>query len=162
MTYPDDLENDEFDNGQQTQQQESHNLQRLRERDKIASRLEKENAALKREIAFNASGIDLNSPIGKLFAKAYDGAPSVDAVKAAAIESGVLAPPAPVVSDEEAADLAVIAQVASSNNSTAGAASNTLTVEEVAGWSMQKSLQFQRSHPTEWEALKRGEDVLRP
>lgn len=161
MTYPDDL--DEFDGqDEQQEQQESHDIRRLRERDKLAKKLEKENADLKREIAFTASGIDLTSPTGKLFAKAYDGAPNVDAVKAAAIEYGVIAPPAPVVSDEEAAELQVIAQVAASSTSTGGVLSNKITVEDAAGWDTNTAMRFARTHPTEWEALKRGEEVLRP
>jgi hypothetical protein len=57
-----------------------------------------ERDAAKRELAFIKAGIDLDTPTGKLFAKAYDGANDVEAVTAAAKEYGVIntsqAPPA--------------------------------------------------------------------
>ena len=45
----------------------------------------------KRELALMKAGIDLDSPQGKLFAKAYDGEISVEAVKASAAEYGLIA-----------------------------------------------------------------------
>lgn len=60
-----------------------------------------EAATAKKELAFLRAGIDLDSPQGKLFAKAYDGEPSLDAVKAAAQEYGLL--DAPSVPAEELA-----------------------------------------------------------
>lgn len=60
-----------------------------------------EAAAARKELAFLKAGIDLDSPQGKLFAKAYDGEPSLDAVKAAAQEYGLL--DAPSVPAEELA-----------------------------------------------------------
>lgn len=47
--------------------------------------------AAKRELALMKAGIDLNSPTGKLFVKAYDGEISVEAIKAAAGEYGLIA-----------------------------------------------------------------------
>lgn len=160
MTYPDDILDEE--DQQSTQQQESHDIRRLRERDKIATKLERENAQLKLDLAFTHSGIDMTNPVGQLFVKAYDGAPTVEAVKESAVKYGVLAPPPPVVSEQEAQDLAVIAQAGVSNSATSGAPSNTITPDDAAGWSMDAAMRFARSHPTEWEALKRGEDILRP
>ena len=161
MTYPDeDLDNDLEQ--QDTQTQESHDIRRLREKAKNADKIAAENAQLKRDLALTQSGIDLTSGVGKLFVKAYDGAPTVEAVKASAIEFGVIAPPEPVVSDEERQQLQQIAQVAVANSATSGAPSNTISPNDAAGWSMDESMRFARTHPTEWEALKRGEDVLRP
>lgn len=158
MTYPDDVLEDQQDE----QQQESHNIRQLREKARNADRVAAENEQLKRELALTKSGVDLTSPIGQLFAKAYDGPATADAVKASAVEYGVLAPPPPVVNDEEAADLRQIAEVAVSNSATAGAPSNSISPNDAAGWGMDEAMRFARSHPTEWEALKRGEDVLRP
>lgn len=62
-----------------------------------------EAEAAKRELAFLKAGIDLDSPGGKLLAKAYDGAPTVEAIKAAAVEYGVIQNEAPAVSAEELA-----------------------------------------------------------
>ena len=47
--------------------------------------------AAKRELALIKSGVDVESPTGKLFAKAYDGEISVEAIKAAATEYGLIA-----------------------------------------------------------------------
>ena len=66
-----------------------------------AQRAAAEAAAAKKELAFLRAGIDLDSPQGKLFAKAYDGEASLDAVKAAAQEYGLL--DAPSVPAEELA-----------------------------------------------------------
>lgn len=53
-----------------------------------ARRAEAETA--QRKLAFIEAGIDVNTPTGKLFAKAYDGEFSLDAVKAAATEYGLI------------------------------------------------------------------------
>jgi hypothetical protein len=67
-----------------------------------------ELASAKRELAMLKAGVDLESPIGKLFAKAYDGDTAADAIKAewAAIapKAGTDTPvaPEPVITDDEA------------------------------------------------------------
>ncbi len=53
------------------------------------AKLEAQNA--KRELALMKVGIDLESPTGKLFAKAYDGEITVEAIRAAAGEYGLIA-----------------------------------------------------------------------
>lgn len=49
-----------------------------------------EAEAAQRKLAFIEAGVDVNTPTGKLFAKAYDGEFSLDAVKAAATEYGLI------------------------------------------------------------------------
>lgn len=49
-----------------------------------------ELAKAKRDLALAQAGIDVNSPTGKLFVKGYDGEPTVEAIKAAASEYGLL------------------------------------------------------------------------
>lgn len=49
-----------------------------------------EAAAAKRELALMKAGIDISSGAGKLFAKAYDGEASVEAIKSAAAEYGLI------------------------------------------------------------------------
>jgi 23S rRNA U2552 (ribose-2'-O)-methylase RlmE/FtsJ len=71
---------------------------------KHVKRIETENRELKqqmesarsaqRELALIKAGVDISSPTGRLFAKAYDGELDVDAVKTAAMEYGVVSPPA--------------------------------------------------------------------
>lgn len=58
-----------------------------------------EAEAAQRKLAFIEAGIDVNSPTGKLFAKAYDGEFSLDAVKAAATEYGLIGEPPKVNAD---------------------------------------------------------------
>lgn len=82
---------------------------------KHVKRIESENKALKqemeaarsaqRELALIKAGVDISSPTGRLFAKAYDGELDVEAVKSAAMEYGVVAPPSPTTAspDEQAA-----------------------------------------------------------
>lgn len=53
-----------------------------------AKRADAETA--QRKLAFIEAGIDINAPTGKLFAKAYDGEFTLEAVKAAASEYGLI------------------------------------------------------------------------
>lgn len=62
----------------------------LEKRAKGADTAKAEAEAAKRELAMLRAGIDLDTPQGKLFAKAYDGESTLDAVKAAAEEYGVI------------------------------------------------------------------------
>lgn len=53
----------------------------------------------KKELAFIKVGIDLETPTGKLFAKAYDGDSTPEAISAAAAEYGIIKGASPVVAD---------------------------------------------------------------
>ena len=55
-----------------------------------ANEAKAEANAAKRELALMKAGINLDSPTGKLFVKAYDGEISVEAIKAAAGEYGLI------------------------------------------------------------------------
>lgn len=48
------------------------------------------NAELARENAFLKAGVDLESPVGKMFTRAYDGELDADAIKAEAAQVGAL------------------------------------------------------------------------
>lgn len=73
----------------------------LEKRAKQADQIKAEAESAKRELAFLKAGIDLNTPQGKLFAKAYDGEFTADAVKSAAEEYGVLEAAKPAIPTEE-------------------------------------------------------------
>lgn len=75
----------------------------LEKRAKEASAAKAEADAAKRELAFLKAGIDVSTPQGKLFAKAYDGDFTVEAVAAAAEEYGVIEAKSPEVPAEELA-----------------------------------------------------------
>ena len=69
--------------------QESHNIKLLREKAEAGEKATRELAQAKRELAVLQSGIDVESPAGKLFLKAYDGDNTVEAIKAAAEEYAI-------------------------------------------------------------------------
>jgi len=75
----------------------------LERRAKQGDRATAERDSLMRELALLKAGIDVTTPQGKLFAKAYDGEPSVDAITEAAREYGVLGSDVPAKADELAA-----------------------------------------------------------
>jgi len=68
-----------------------------------AEQAKAEAAAARKELLLAKAGIDSDKGPGKLFARAYDGELTLDAIKAAAQEYGVLTPAAPAVPPAEAA-----------------------------------------------------------
>lgn len=101
----DEYSNEDFDAETEQQQPESPRKndwrRRLEQEAEEGRRAKEEAAQARRELAFIKAGIDLDSPTGKLFAKGYDGDVSIEAVKAAAVEYGVLTPERPAVPAEE-------------------------------------------------------------
>lgn len=85
---PDDVDDDG--------QNDSPNWRReLEEKARRADDLEAQLAEVKRQQAFNEAGITSANPAYKYFTKGYDGDMTVDAIKAAATEAGILrVPPA--------------------------------------------------------------------
>jgi hypothetical protein len=79
------------------------------------AKLEAQNA--KRELALMKAGIDLDSPTGKLFVKAYDGDITVEAIKAAAGEYGLIATSQTA---DVANDLAAIDRVSQASTGSGG------------------------------------------
>lgn len=100
------LDNNEFDNDYENDSDQTNNepdrnsrqfVRKLEEEAKAGKQAAKERDAVKaeaeaarRELAFLKAGIDVDSPTGKLFAKAYDGSADLDSVKAAASEYGLI------------------------------------------------------------------------
>ena len=60
----------------------------LRQEKKARKDAEEKLTALERRDAIREAGIDTSSPLGKFFADKYDGEPTAEAVKAAAIAAG--------------------------------------------------------------------------
>lgn len=75
----------------------------LEKRAKAAEKAAAERDAAMRELVMLKAGINPETPQGKLFVKAYDGEPTLEAVKAAAQEYGVLDAPTPAIPAEEIA-----------------------------------------------------------
>lgn len=83
------------------------NIAQLRKAADDGAKARTEAEALKREIAFLKAGVNLESAVGKMFAKAYDGELDVEMIKQGATEVGAITPVAapapeapPVVHDE--------------------------------------------------------------
>jgi hypothetical protein len=87
-----DLDDDDDDDAQQGQQappqgqQDSDQFRNMRKKANKADRLERENALLR-------AGIDLESDLGSMFAKGYDGPLEVAAMREAATKVGAYKPP---------------------------------------------------------------------
>lgn len=96
-----------------------------------AKQAKAEAEAAKRELALIKAGVNLDSPQGRLFAKGYDGAADVAAIKAAAIEYGVIESDEPSVPAEELAahDRLSAAAAVSSHSVDEG----SVAVDEVRG-----------------------------
>ena len=75
----------------------------LEKRAKAAEKAAAERDAAMRELVMLKAGINPETPQGKLFVKAYDGEPTLEAVKAAAQEYGVLDAPTPAIPADEIA-----------------------------------------------------------
>lgn len=161
MTEPDDYDlddNEDFD----SQPRENHNLKRLREKAKgydeavkAKSLIEQERDQAKRELAFVRAGIDLDSPSGKLAAKAYDGEPSLDAVKQFAVEYGLIQP-----DEEEMDQQAALQRLSGATRGAQGSLSGReITPDTYAGWDRATRDAFRSEHPRLAEALKRGQSV---
>jgi len=102
--YDNDLGDDEESTADQQQNRGDRKWVRdLERRAKHGDRAMAERDALARELAMLKSGIDLGSPQGKLFMKAYDGEATVEAITAAAREYGVIGEQAPAGLAEEMA-----------------------------------------------------------
>jgi len=79
---------------------ENANLRQLREKAKAGEQALAKLAEFERKDAIRESGIDTNTPLGKLFLKSYDGELTADALKEAAGEYGV-----PIVGQAPAEDV---------------------------------------------------------
>jgi hypothetical protein len=94
---------------------------------KEADEAKLEAQTAKRELALMKAGIDLDSPTGKLFVKAYDGEITVEAIKAAAGEYGLIATSQTV---EVANDLAAIDRVSQASTGSGGSVP-TSVIDEI-------------------------------
>jgi len=105
--YNDEYDDAEVEAAEQRTEPESprkNDWRRRLEADAEAGRkAQAEAAQARRELAFLKAGVDLESPLGKLFAKGYDGDLTPDAVKSAAVEAGIVEQPQAAVPQEELA-----------------------------------------------------------
>jgi hypothetical protein len=97
--YDDDLDLDDEQDQQDERQESPRGLRRAANQ---SGKLKKENADLKRELAFAKAGIDLADPRMGYFVRGYDGDLEPQAIRAAASEAGFIAPPRQAQPDENA------------------------------------------------------------
>jgi hypothetical protein len=144
---------------QQDQDGEQHDLRQLRAKAKRADEVERENVKLRRDLAFRDAGIDktvLESPHGRLFAKAYDGDPTTDAVLAQAREYGLIAAPEPLVPQDDRDSMERINRATSDAEP---AVAGQVRPQDLADWPMDRLMRLRKTNPDQFEALKRGETV---
>jgi len=96
-----------------------------------AEQAKAEAAAAKRDLLIAKAGIDSDKGPGKLFARAYDGELTLDAIKAAAQEYGVLAPAAPAVPPAEAAAVQRVQEAQAGGVPTDGAVDFTAEIDGI-------------------------------
>lgn len=72
---------------------DAEDFKNLRAKAKKADQIERENASLKRELAFTKAGIPMEDPKMGYFMKGYEGDLDPSAIKQAAIDAGFIAPP---------------------------------------------------------------------
>lgn len=98
---------DEYDDedGPETVGISPEDLKNLRNKAREADRLQTENAAVTRELAFAKAKLDLDDPKMGYFVKGYEGEMTSEAIRQAAEDAGFLqtAPPPPQVSAQEMA-----------------------------------------------------------
>ena len=102
-TAPEDLEEEPEETEQpRLVQMARKDIRALERQAKAAQTAQAEATAARRELAFLKAGIPDTGP-GKLFVKAYDGELSADAIRAQAVEFGILEQTPSVPEDELAA-----------------------------------------------------------
>ena len=96
-----------------TDESGDEDFKNLRAKAKKADQFERENATLKRELAFVKAGVPLDDPKMTYFVKGYDGDLDPHAIKQAAVEAGFMQAPQqqadPAVQAAEQGQAAVMA-----------------------------------------------------
>ena len=102
---------DQYDDTSDNEQGDE-DFKNLRAKARRADTLERENAQIKRELAFVKAGVPLDDPKMTYFVKGYDGDLEPQSIKQAAIDAGFMAapdapPPDPAVQQAQAGQAAV-------------------------------------------------------
>lgn len=90
---------DDYDDTDQTDLVPRAQIRALEEKAKRTGELETRLAEMERRAAFSEAGISMGDPKAKYFVAAYDGELTVEAIRAEALEAGVLTPPQPQATD---------------------------------------------------------------
>ena len=129
----------------------------LEKRAKGADTAKAEAEAARRELAMLKAGIDLDTPQGKLFAKAYDGEPTLDAVKSAAEEYGVIqamnAIPAEELDAIDRVSRAGAIPISTPMDDPFTAMNNAETPDEIIQLLKKNGITIDNEQPGQWKAL---------
>lgn len=165
-TYDDDLDDDP---PAQAPRDEDPDIQQLR---KSHKRLPKERAAreaaekerddAKRELLLLKAGIDVSTGTGKLFAKAYDGDLTVEAMQAAAAEYGLAEAPVQGAPPEAVQAQRAIQQGATTPSANPGPSSQITPADFAGPEKADDWMRFMAEHPDHADKLLQGEAVPRP
>lgn len=116
----DEFTEDEIEDLTEDQDDDSSTVKTLRRQLRKAKAEAKANGELAeagkaaaRKLALMDAGIDITTTVGKLFARSYDGELTAEAIKAAALEDGVIEEKKDEVSEEEAGALQRMSEVTS-------------------------------------------------
>lgn len=162
--FADDDEEDDEPQGGQQQRRENADLRQLRKDAKRAKQLENELAELRRERALEKAGLktaagnDLSERQIKALLATHEGEMTAEALRATAADLGFV----PLSAEEQqlAADLGAQERIAAAAAGGAPAPTGVVTPTDVEEWSTEKILRFRQKYPEEFEALKRGEEVV--
>lgn len=151
MTDFDDLNDEQDVQDEPTGTQDSGFRKRLereaqRAKEAAAEALAEANAA-KREAAFLKAGVNPDSPLGKMFTKSYDGDLSVDAIKTAASEVGLIATSeSPAVKESmTAAEQVASASQGASTSATPDPLTEFSKLREPGNWNKDAVVELARS-----------------
>lgn len=129
----------------------------LEKRAKGADSAKAEAEAARRELAMLKAGIDLDTPQGKLFAKAYDGESTLDAVKAAAEEYGVIqamnAIPAEELDAIDRVSRAGAVPASTPMDDPFTALNNAETPDQIIELLKKNGIQIDNEQPGQWKSL---------
>jgi rRNA maturation endonuclease Nob1 len=123
-----------------------------------ANEAKAEANAAKRELALMKAGINLDSPTGKLFVKAYDGEISVEAIKAAAGEYGLIPTSQTAEIQNDMAALDRVSQASSGSSATVPPSvldeiRNAASPDEVLKLLVANNVNVSRDQPGGWVSL---------
>lgn len=160
----DDDDDDDQGQGQQQAPRDNPDIRQLRKDAKRAKQLEAELADIRRERALEKAGLkrpdgsDLSERQLKALLATHEGDMTADTLRATAIELGFAAPSEEQQQLDE--DLAAQQRVAAAAAGGHAVATGVITPADVEQWSTERIVRFRQQYPQQFEALKRGEEVV--
>ena len=149
LDFEDELENEEVEEvetrnpAREQQRKMEKELKASKAELKAANDAKSEGELAKRELNFIKAGINTDSPQGKLLLRAYDGENSVDAIKAAGEEYGLIATSQ---TSAVANELSAIEQVSKASNGASASVPSSIFDEMKSATSQAEVLALYAKH----------------